>query len=212
MSRRKTWPFPANLEPYKVSLPARRRGRASVSRYTVTHKRADEINWRIVLHDEDRAWAYPGRYTGLTVDGIMVMSDEAKEITDHIPFIEKATGRILVTGLGIGMVLQALLCKPEVEHVTVVELSADVLALVSPHYLTMFGGERMSLVNDSAFDWRPPTGSRFDYAWHDIWPIAFGAYWPEHERLFDRYSAFATEQDSWRGEWMRRRYENGVKP
>jgi hypothetical protein len=110
------------------------------------------------------------------------------------------------------MVLQALLRKPDVEHVTVVELSADVLALVSPHYLTMFGCERQTHVNASAFAWLPPPGAHFDFAWHDIWGIACGAYWPEHERLFDHYSAFATEQDSWRGEWMHRRYVRGEQP
>lgn len=200
---------PAWLDANKVTVPTGRRGIAKVSRYTLTHKRADEINWRIVLHAEERAWAYPGKYTGLTVHGLMVMSDEAKEIADHIPFIERATGRILVTGLGIGMVLQALLRKPDVEHVTVVELSADVLALVSGHYLTIFGGERQSHVNASAFAWQPPAGTHFDYAWHDIWGVAYGGYWPEHERLFDHYSAVASNQDSWRGEWMRQRWQSG---
>lgn len=206
MSRRRSMAFPANYEQYKVTVPAGRRGIAKISRYTVTHKRADEINWRILLHEEERAWAYPGKYTGLTVDGIMVMSDEAKEIADHLPFIERAAGCILITGLGIGMVLQALLRKPEVEHITVVEKSADVLALVSGHYLAMFGGERITLVNDSAFTWRPLAGARFDFAWHDIWPVAAGVYWPEHQLLFDRYSAIVNEQDSWRGEWMRQRF------
>ena len=208
MRRHNTMTLPANLEQYKVTVPAARRGIAKVSHYAVTHKRADEVNWRIILHGEDRAWAYPGKYTGLTVHGIMVMSDEAKEIADHIPFIDRAHGRILV---GLGMCLQALLRKPDVELVTVVELSADVLALVSPHYRSMFGDERMSFVNTDAFTWQPPVGVRYDLAFHDIWPVAMGAYWPEHERLFDHFSAFVTEQDSWRGEWMRARWQGEVK-
>lgn len=199
------------LAQHKVSLPCRRKGIAKVSRYTVSRKRAEEINWRIVLHSEDRAWAYPGRYTGLTVDGIMVMSDEAKEIADHLPFIAKAHGRVLLTGLGIGMCLQALLRKPEVEHVTVVELSADVLALVSGHYVSMFGADRFSAINADAFAWQPPFGSRFDYAFHDIWPVAYGGFWPQHERLFDHYAPHVREQESWRGEWMRARWQTELE-
>jgi hypothetical protein len=191
----------------KVTVPYGRRGRAKVTRYTLTQKRADAINWRIVLHSEERAWSYPGRYTGLCVDGIMVMSDEAKEIEDHLPFISKATGRVLLTGLGLGMCLQALLRKPETLHVTVVEECADVVHLVAGHYLAMFGSERFNVVNADAFNWQPEPGTFFDYAFHDIWPLAMAAYWPQHKSLLTRFAPYVREQESWRGEWMRQRWE-----
>lgn len=200
----RSMPVPAWVTENKVSVPARKKGVAQVSRYKLTAKRANEINWQIVLHAEDRAWAYPGTYTGLSIEKLMVMSDEAKEIQDHLPFIAKARGRVLLTGLGIGMCLQALLRKPEVEHVTVVELSADVLALVGPHYLEMFGCDRLSLVNANAYTWKPPAGTRFDYAWHDVWPLATGAFWPDHLRLVAHYDPFVWLQMTWRGPWMMR--------
>jgi hypothetical protein len=193
---------------YKVSVPPGSVGAARIERYTITPKDAEDTNWRIIMNDEERAFSFPGEYTGLVVNKIMVMSDTAAEIHDHIPFIQKATGRVLLTGLGIGMCLQALLRKPEVEHVTVVELSADVLALVAGHYLALFGGERMTFVCDNAFCWLPPKGAHFDFVWHDIWPFAMGSYWREHVTLFYRYASVAHQQDSWRGEWMRRHWES----
>lgn len=199
-------PIPSWLTANKVTLPYRKRGRARIVRYTLTPKRSEQTNWRIVMHAEDQAWSYPGKYTGLMVDGITVTSDEAKEIADQLPFIERASGRVLLSGLGIGMCLQALLRKVDVEHVTVVEECADVLAIVTPHYLTMFGGERMSFVHADALSWQPPAGSHWDYAYHDIWPVAYGGFWPQHQYLYDRYAACVNEQDSWRGEWMKARY------
>jgi hypothetical protein len=194
----------------KVSLPFRRKGRARVECYTLTHKRCEEVNWMIVLHCEDRAFAYPGKYTGLRVDGITVTSDEAHEIADQLPFIERATGRVLLTGLGIGMCLQALLRKPEIDHVTVVEECADVLYLVEPHYRAIFGLDRFTCVHADAFCWYPPIGTRFDYAYHDIWPVATGWFWPQHKQLFAHYDGYVTEQDSWRGDWMKARFEKNV--
>lgn len=199
---------------HKVTVPFRRKGRAKITRYKLTAKRCEEVNWQIVLHAQDglrpalrTAWSYPGKYTGLMVDGITVTSDEAKEIADQLPFIEAAYGRILLTGLGIGMCLQALLRKESVEHVTVVEECSDVLSLVAPHYQKMFCHKRMTFVHADALSWQPLAGTHFDYAYHDIWPVAAGFFWPQHESLYRRYADYATQQDSWRAEWMRSRYQ-----
>lgn len=202
----RTMPIPDWLTANKVTLPCRRKGRAKITRYKIGPKRAEEVNWRIVMHAEDSAWSYPGKYTGLMVDGIMVTSDEAKEIADQLPFIERAGGRVLLSGLGIGMCLQALLRKDNVQHVTVIEECADVIDLVAPHYVSMFGGYRMSFIRADALSWQPPEGSRWDYAYHDIWPVAAGFFWPQHEYLYGRYAAYVGEQDSWRGDWMKARH------
>lgn len=128
---------------------------------------------------------------------------------------------MLITGLGIGVCLQGLLRKPDIEHVTVVEKSACVIALVAGHYQAMFGPERMTFVCADAFAWLPPgvaAGTEaavvsparsplYDYAWHDIWPIAIGAYWPQHESLYNHYAPFVDHQDSWRAEWMKKQWQ-----
>lgn len=204
--------MPAELAQYKVSLPCRRRKSAAIRHYRIGVRHAEATNWRIILHNEDQAWSYPGHYTGIEINRFMYASDEAKEIVDYLPFLRRAHGRVLLTGLGLGLCLQALLRKPEVEHVTVIENNADVLAIVAPYYLAKLGDERMSLIHADAFGWQPPTGEHFDIAYHDIWPLAAHFYWPQHERLFACYERFCSEQDSWRGEWMRDRWRKHCEP
>lgn len=199
--------MPAELAQYKVSLPCRRRRSAAIRHYSIGVRHAEATNWRIIQHNEDQAWSYPGHYTGIEINGFMYASDEAKEIVDYLPFLRRAQGRVLLTGLGLGLCLQALLRKPEVEHVTVIEIESDVLAIVAPYYRDRFDDTRMSLIHADAFTWQPPTGTRFDIAYHDIWPVAAGFYWPQHDALLEHYQEVCVEQDSWRQEWMHVRWQ-----
>lgn len=199
--------MPAELAQYKVSLPCRRRRNAAIRHYRIGVRHAEATNWRIIMYQEDQAWSYPGHYTGIEINGFMYASDEAKEIVDYLPFLRRAHGRVLLTGLGLGLCLQALLRKPEVEHVTVIEVESDVLGIVAPYYHDRFGDARMSLIHADAFTWQVPTGTRFDIGYHDIWPVAAGFYWPQHSALFEHYQQVCAEQDSWRTEWMRVRWQ-----
>src|SRR3954469_21638435 len=67
----------------------------------------------------------PGEYTRLWCDGEVIMSDTPAEMREHLPIVRAARGHVLINGLGLGMVVAACLNKPEVEHVTVVELAAE---------------------------------------------------------------------------------------
>ena len=69
-----------------------------------------------------------GKYKALKRSGTTVMSNTPDEIRDFMRFVYKAKGSVLVNGLGLGVLLKALLNKPEVTDVTVIEKSADVKA------------------------------------------------------------------------------------
>lgn len=57
--------------------------------------------------------------------------------------------------------------EPEVQHVDVVEISSDVIALVWPH----LPQERMSLHHADITDYlRRPVPKLYDYVYLDIWP------------------------------------------
>src|SRR5678815_2245408 len=62
-----------------------------------------------------------GEYTGLYHNRDVVMSDTPAEAHENNRFYEMATGKVLINGLGLGFVLQAILNKPDVTHVTVIE-------------------------------------------------------------------------------------------
>ena len=101
----------------------------------------------------------------------------------------------MVHGLGLGVCLQALASRPEVEHVLVIEKSEDVRALVAPHYRTMFG-DKVQIDLGDAFTWRPQA-LRFDFAWHDIWDDLCTDNLEEMATLHRRFGRRVMYQDSW---------------
>jgi spermidine synthase len=121
------------------------------------------------------------------------MSDTNAEMRDHMQFVCQASGRVLINGLGLGMVLGAVLAKDSVTHVTVVELSQDVIDLVAAHYAC----DRLEVVCCSAFDYKPPKGLRYNAVWHDIWDDLCGDNLPEMTKLKRKYGS----KTDWQGCW-----------
>jgi len=145
-------------------------------------------------------WCPPGTYTRLVhaVRGT-VMSDTPAEMADHAMFVRVARGHCLINGLGLGMCLSAILQKPEVTAVTVVEIDADVIALVGPH----FTDSRVAIVHSAAMDFKPPRGIRYGAVWHDIWDTICTDNLPEMHALHRKYGRRA----AWQGSWCRERCE-----
>lgn len=178
---------------YKVDVPEGQSGKWRVERFTV---RPHDLHESLRLIKTGRG-VPAGVYTGLYHGRSIVMSDTPDEIRDHLHFIYRAHGRILVHGLGLGMVLKALLLKPEVTHVDVVEKSADVLALVGPSY----SDPRVSIHHGDAYSFQFPPGTRWNYAWHDIWPDICTDNLNGMSKLHRRYG----RRVDWQGSWCRER-------
>lgn len=108
------------------------------------------------------------RMTAATMhlDGVIVMEDGVSELRRHLPIWLAARGRVLVTGLGLGCVLRGLLAKPEVEHVDVIEIDADIIRVVGAEFA---GNPRATIHRGNALTMRWPATTRWDYAWHDLW-------------------------------------------
>jgi hypothetical protein len=176
-----------------VSLPEGRRGPWAVRRVTV-----DRAPMR-----PDRKGPPPGTYTMLTHDlrGV-VMSDTPDERRDHLVFVLKAHGHVLINGLGLGMCLAAVLARSEVTRATVVEADEDVIALVGRHYV---GDPRVEIVHADAYDYAPPRGVRYGAVWHDIWDAISSDNLPGMTRLHRKYG----RRTDWQGSWARDLCESG---
>ena len=100
-------------------------------------------------------------------NGEVVMEDHEQELLTHLQFMLKASGHVLVCGLGLGCVTRGLLANPNVDHVTVLEKSRDVMDLVAPYMPT----DRLTIVDDAdALKWTKTENLKaFDCVWHDIW-------------------------------------------
>lgn len=179
----------------KVTVPEGKKGRWEVSRFEIPERSIEAMRL---------AWSgrpvTPGIYTKLTRGGSLVMSDTPAEMDDHRAFIRRARGHVLINGLGLGMCVQAVLGKPSVERVTVVEIDQDVIDLVGPHYTT---DSRVGIVCCSAFDYQPPKGIRYEAIWHDIWDNICGDNLPDMKRLHRKYG----RRCAWQASWCRRECE-----
>lgn len=142
----------------------------------------------------------PGRYTKLTEKGIFWMSDTDAEKADHVDpvrAIEVAKAeRVLINGLGLGMVLTAALSYGHVKHVDVVERDKRVIDLIGPHYLT---DGRVVIHHADAMEqmkaWDADT--RWDVAWTDIWPDLT----PDNIPQMREFTAFYEERCKFHGNW-----------
>ncbi len=151
----------------------------------------------------------PGRYTELRQGGVTFMTDLHDEWWTQRTAIERARqvgGSVLVTGLGLGLVVEAMLAEPGhalIEQVLIIERSADVITLVAPHLLAA-GGERVQVIHADAYTWRPAPAMRFETVWHDIWPDPLAADVDcQIEALRNHHSPWADWQGFWPEDYRR---------
>lgn len=86
--------------------------------------------------------------------------------------IEAARGRVVTFGLGLGYYTYMASEKEEVDEVTVVELSEDVIRLFNTHILPkMPNRHKIKIVNSDAFEYAREVmpSERFDVAFVDTW-------------------------------------------
>lgn len=172
-----------------------------VEQFTITDNEAKIHNIRETLNCRGR-FISSGTYWRLKCGSEVVMSNTPAEIDDHIRFISKASGNVLIAGLGLGMVVKALLDKPEVHHITVVEKSEDVIKLVSPYYQD----SRVTIVHQDIFDYKPT--DTFDYAWFDIWTYISEENYIEMKKLNRKFAKYVRVKKHWCYEICKQKYFN----
>lgn len=146
------------------------------------------------LYQLGRGRLSSGDYKSLKRNGSIIMSNTPDEIRDFIPFLSKAHGDILINGLGLGVLVCALISKGDVNSITVIEKSKDVIKLVGDTYLT---DKRVSIINADSFEYKPPLGVKYNYVWHDIWDHITSYNLPEMHKLHRKYGRRCDYQESW---------------
>lgn len=107
---------------------------------------------------------YAEKYTRLFIDGQLWMTDAEFEWRSNLGFVVNAYGDVLIAGLGIGLILQPLIDSPKVDSITVIERSADVIALIAPHYPS----PKLTVIEADAYTWTPPKQA-YNIIYFDIW-------------------------------------------
>jgi hypothetical protein len=145
----------------------------------------------------ERGYAHvgPGRYKRLVhAKRGTVMSNTPMEVRTHRGAVHSARGRVLIAGLGLGMVLEAIAAKETVTSVLVVEIDPDVIALVGPHFA---GNQKVKIVQADIYEWKPDKGDCFNFWWFDIWTDICGDNLPAMAKLARRFARHAGEKQFW---------------
>jgi len=197
-----------NITDIRVDVPEGQSGDWRIEKFTVDPQGESFHNLRDSLKGGGRG-IVAGEYTKLMRGNTLVMSDTPAEIADHSYFVRsRAKGHVLINGLGIGWVIEALLQKPEVKTITVIEKSPDVIKLVAKHYEDKCPKDKkLWILQGDALDYKAPRGKKYDAVWHDIWDHICADNLEDMHKLHRKYG----RRSVWQGSWCRYRCEQANK-
>ncbi|MBQ9773670.1 MAG: hypothetical protein IJW30_06620 [Clostridia bacterium] len=112
------------------------------------------------------------RFPAVLENGIEWMTVTPNEVETMRAPIAESHGHVLTLGLGLGYFAFHACNRPEVERVTVVERSKDVIELFRTHILSQFPhGEKLRILQADAFDYMAKEMPReaYDFCFADLW-------------------------------------------
>jgi hypothetical protein len=146
-------------------VPEGTSGKCRVEHFVVSKQASEFTKLRAAIHPGRDEYVEPGKYARLYVNGELMMSDTAMERGSNMGVVIKATGNVIIAGLGLGMIIHPIADKKEVKTITIVEKSADVIKLVAASL-----PKKATVVEGDIFKWSPAKGTKYDTIYFDIWP------------------------------------------
>ena len=176
----------------------------------------EEVNRRIVNAALQSSFWFdeyfdlkPGTYTRLrdNKENQTMMSDMPMEIRTNAPFVAAAHGRVLIAGLGIGLILMSIQDKEDVEFICVVEIHKEIIDLITKQ-LPLNG--KVKIIHADIFKLNLKKGTKFDIIYFDIWNDICGDNYEPSKKLHRKFSRYLNREnprawmDSWRREDFKR--------
>ena len=192
-------------EMYKV-IPEGISNQYTIEHYEISKKQADMYRLRSMMGgDINGTMVEAGKYCRLMyVNGYrtIVMSDTGGERRSNLDVVENSTGDILIGGLGIGMVVCGIVTKPEVNSITIIEKSPDVITLVKEPLLKYLGdlSHKVTIIQSDIFEYKPT--QKYNTIYFDIWNNISGDEYPETKTLHKQYRKYLIK-GGWMDSWMR---------
>lgn len=183
---------------YRVDLPESVSETLRVERFTISETEAEWERVRGVISGSPHRAPRAGTYTRIVRNDTLWMSDTDAEVRDHLPAIrqiERRGGRVLVNGLGIGLIVHAALAFENVEHIDIVEVDPEVCEVVGGHY-ARDSRVQVHCADAHKIEW--PAGARWNVVWSDIWPTITLDDNESRARLGRKYSKRVAD---WHGKW-----------
>ena len=196
--------------PVAEIVPPGEQGVAKIDHFEVSKRASEFTSIRAAMGRRDE-YVPEGKYVRLTVKGHgLMMTDTRMEQVTNYDVIHNAKGKVLIMGLGIGMVLIPILKKPEVTSVTVIEKYQDVVDLVIPALRAKVPeASKLGVIVADALEWMPPKGVKFDTLYFDLWADICTDNLEEITFLKRRF-ARRKNPGAWMGAWVedKLRYED----
>ncbi|MBO7494990.1 MAG: hypothetical protein J6T98_00435 [Salinivirgaceae bacterium] len=111
-------------------------------------------------------------YPAVMEDGHEWMAIKPNETATITFAVNAAHGKVATFGLGMGYYPYLVHLKPNVESITIIERSAEVIELFKTHILPQFDmPEKVRIVQSDAFEYaeKQMPAEKFDYAFADTW-------------------------------------------
>jgi hypothetical protein len=141
------------------------KGVAIISNYEFKNDDNPLFNLRAIRDGGYMFYIRDGKYVRLYINGELVMSDTGLEKESNYPFVNYSNGKILIAGLGIGLIIKNILNKENINEIIVIEKYQDVIDLVSPKFID----PRIKYICEDIFEWKPNKNEKFDTIYFDIW-------------------------------------------
>ena len=178
----------------EVDIPEGTSGDYEIAIYT---DETTEKDWQLYLSMPKCANESSDSWTVLLKENCLmpIMQNSDAEYVEHQWLWDTMTGDILVGGLGIGMINQALIDNPDVTSVTIIEISQDVVDLV---WDDCPKDDSFSLIVADFETWTPPEGTTYDVIWCDAWLVDNSLTYSAYRNLMtERYSQYTDNIGFW---------------
>lgn len=177
-------------------------GVAELVGFEIDQSMSSALNLRSLLNNDGGiARCSAGEYIKLYVDGQLMMSDTDMEKNSNREFVRKAHGDVMIAGLGIGLIINALRPKVEsgkVTSITVYEKYQDVIDLIGPKYSDL----PIKIICQDILTYKPVKGETYDTIYFDIWPEIDPNNLGEIRMLHNRWK-FRKRPGGWMDSWMK---------
>ena len=196
-------------DPYIENVKIKETSRGKILLATADYVRGEILQYDMPYIDDNIVvprlgfFTKPVRFPALYEGAVPWVSVCPSEINSMKEQMNRACGRVLVLGLGLGYFPYIVSAKSSVESITVVELSRDVIDIFEEELLPQFPHrEKLKIVHADAIEFLDSVKpDEYDYCFADIWEgVADGAeayrqIKPHEKRLGDTVFTYWIEKE-----------------
>lgn len=167
-----------------------------IEEFTVSEDEAKFFNMRQAFQGKHSEMITAGKFLRLmqVSTGYTVMSNTPMELKSNEIAFKNARGSVLIAGLGMGMILEAMLTKSEVTHIRIIEADMAIIQYVGNFFKD---DPRVEIIHGDIHEYEPASDEQYDYIWIDIWDDIDERNIEQMAELNERFSKHCINMNLW---------------